>query len=48
VRKIEGVEGSVLPAEDHAALIAESWQRTEYEPGGELEPTPMGTKLTDE
>ena len=48
VRKIEGVEGSVLPAEDHAALIAESWQRTEYEPGGELEPTPMGTKLTAE
>jgi len=46
VRKIEGVEGEILPAEDHAALIAESWQRTEYEPGGELEPTPMGTKLS--
>lgn len=46
VRKIEGVEGTILPAEDHAALIAESWQRTDYEPGGELEPTPTGTKLS--
>jgi hypothetical protein len=47
IRGIDDVDAQIVAAEDHAALIAECWKREEYEPGGELEPTPVGVNLPE-
>lgn len=47
LREIDGVDAEVGTAEQHVSLIAEAWQREEYEPTGAFQPTPVGTALPD-